>query len=73
MADNQPQDYVPRSLRRSFLWKHLIIEGNQIKCRYCQSKWDLALHGPATSTIRVHMVKYHLQEIEDDLKMQLQQ
>ena len=63
MADNQPRDYVPRSLRRSHLWNHLIIEDNQMKCRYCNQKWDTAVHGPSTSTIRLHMFKFHRQEV----------
>ena len=59
MADNQPQGYVPRS----HLWKHLIIEDNQLKCRYCNQKWDRAVHSPSTSTIRLYMFKRHRQEV----------
>ena len=59
MADNQPRGYVPRS----DLWKHLIKEDNQLKCRYCNQKWDRAVLGHSTSTIRAHMYKCHLQEV----------
>ena len=62
MADNQPQDYVPRF----YWWNHLIIEGNQMKCRYCQQKWDTVGRGNSTSTIKVHMMKFHLQELSQN-------
>ena len=59
MADNQPQAYVPRS----HLWNHIIENDNQLKCRYCNKSWDKAVLGPSTTTIRVHMIKHHRQQV----------
>ena len=46
-----------------FVWKHVIKEDNQVKCRYCNQVWDRAALGHSTSPIRAHMFKCHLQEV----------
>ena len=50
-----------------FVWKYVKKTKNHVKCIYCTKVWNRAEVGHATSTIRVHLVKYHFQEMFPNL------